>query len=57
MVLNVVIGRNQHIISQCSSHFNRILFFTLKNLTSKKDNLINNDDIKSDWRVINRSKL
>ena len=42
--------------SQCSSNFNRILFFILKNLIFKKDDLIQNDDIKPDWRAIKCTK-
>ena len=38
--------------SQCSSNFNRLLFFILKNLVFKKVDLIKNDDIKPDWLVI-----
>ena len=39
--------------SQCSSNFNRILFFILKNLIFKKDDLIKNDDIKNlDFRKV-----
>ena len=32
--------------SQCSSNFNRTLFFIIKNLIFKKDDLIKIDDIK-----------
>ena len=49
MTLNGVKRNNrkkQTYCSQHSSNFNTILFFNLKNLIFKKDDLIKNDDIK-----------
>ena len=43
--------------SQCSSNFNRIVFFILKILIFKKDDLNKNDDIKLDWLAMKCSKL
>ena len=49
MTLNGVKRNNrkkQTYCSQNSSNFNTILFFNLKNLIFKKDDLIKNDNIK-----------
>ena len=43
--------------SQCRSNFNRILFFILKNLIFKKDDLFKNDGIKPDWLAIKCTKI
>ena len=42
---------------QCSSNFNSMLFFILKNLIFKKFDLIKNDDIKPDCLAIKCTKL
>ena len=49
-------GKKQTYYGQCSSNFNRILFCILKNLVFKKDDLIENNDIKPDWLAIKYSK-
>ena len=59
MILNGVKRNNKEntYYSQCSSNFNRILFFILKIPIFKRDDLIKNDDIKPDWSFIKRSKF
>ena len=59
MILNGVKRNNKKktYYSQCSSNFNRILFFILKIPIFKRDDLIKNDDIKPDWSFIKRSKF
>ena len=56
MILNGVKHSNKKkatYYSQCSSNFNRILFFILKIPIFKRDDLIKNDDIKPDWNEAN----
>ena len=50
MILNGVKRNNKKktYYSQCSSNFNRILFFILKIPIFKREDLIKNDDIKPD---------
>ena len=57
MVSNVIIGGNQHSIVNTVQISIEFVFFFLKNLIFKKDDLIKNDDMMPDWLAIKCTKL